>query len=271
MKSHPVPHGFPLRALTTRVSMTVALVAVVVWVGTAPTAAQSRRAPTAAETRALTTFTDVLLPVLDQFGDANWEKTDDSFDGVDNISINVDPGVPLDNCIGFWRTYQVRPDSTLFNTRIKPLEDRVQKLGDELVSKYRAGTATKAESDALDGLNQQLEQMSQVGVDVCANSPNVDTSALRTSQPSLVAGVLAHKVSGDVCGVDVPICYVVLVGNWATAADDPSDNLSSFKFVHPAGSPYLENAVIKLTGSEERIQQLLKKIDWSRLKQGLTD
>ncbi len=267
----PAPPKIPRRLIVTTARGTVAAIAAaaLAWTASPPVHAQSRRPPTAAEKQALTRFTDVLFPLLDQFGDANWQKTDDLFDGVDNVSINIDPGVPLDDCIGFDRTYQVTPDSQLFNERLKPLYDQVQKVTDDMVAKMKSGTMDKADGDALDKLNTQIQRLSKVTLTVCANAPNVEASALRTKAPSLVPGVVAHKVSGEVCNVDAPNCYVILAGNWATATDAGTDGLYTFKFAHKAGSPYLENVVIKLSGAEDRIQEMLKKVPWARLTQGL--
>ncbi|MGA7613543.1 MAG: hypothetical protein WBX15_00040 [Thermoanaerobaculia bacterium] len=233
--------------------------------------AQSRRAPTPAEARVLNRFIGVMTPLLDRFVDPSWQVEDDDLPAdASDVSISVDPGVPLDNCIGGSRTWAVVQDSPRFNQILKPLVDRSKALTDAVVAKTKDGKDTSAEWKALAPLNARMEQLSEVTIDVCANSPNVDAAALDSTTPSLLPDVIARKVSGEVCGVDIPNCYLLVFGNWKTARKNEPDHLYDFHFVHPAAAPYLENVVIELHGAEDRIQEMLKSVDWTRVNQALT-
>jgi len=177
--------------------------------------------------------------------------------------------VPLDACVGGDRTWTVRENSPLFTARLKPLYQRAQTLGAAVVAKYRAGQDAAAEMKELDGINRQIKSIDQVTMDVCGNSTSVEVAALAPKVPSLLSGVAAHKAPADVCGGGVPACYVLVYGDWNTAHLNASSGYYDFRFVHPAASPHLENIVIRLTGSDDRIQEMLKAADWARVNGAL--
>jgi hypothetical protein len=233
-------------------------------------AAQSRRAPTPAETTVLARFIDVMTPILERFVDASWQVKENGFpDNPARFSISMKPGVPLDDCFGGERTWGVPEGSPRFNARLKPLYERAQSLTDGLLAKYKAGQDATADAKELERLHQQIKDASELTVEVCANSPVVDAAALHSNQPSLVPGIPARKVDGG-CGVDVANCYVLAFGDWSTARLNAPDKLYDFHFVHPAASPYIENIVIKLHGADDRIQEMLKAVDWTRVNGALT-
>lgn len=233
-------------------------------------AAQSRRPPTPAETTVLARFIDTMKPILDRFADENWQVKNDGFPAdPSGFSISIKAGVPLDDCIGGDRTWGVPPGSPRFKSRLKPLFDRAQALTEALAAKYKAGQDATAEAKELERLHDQIKAGSEVALEVCANSPIVEAAALHSAQPSVVPGAMARRVDGA-CGVDVPNCYVFAFGDWSSARLNAADKLYDFHFVHPPASPYLENIVIKLHGADDRIQEMLKAVDWTRVNDALT-
>ena len=233
-------------------------------------AAQSRRPPTPAETTVLARFLDTMKPILDRFVDANWQVKENGFPAdPSRFSISIKAGVPLDDCFGGDRTWSVTEGSPRFNSRLKPLYDRARSLSDALVAKYKAGQDATAEAKGLERLHEAITSASEVTIEVCANSPIVEAAALHSSEPSLASGVVARRVDGA-CGVDVPNCYILVFGDWSTARLNAADKLYDFHFVHPAASPYLEDIVIKLHGADDRIQEMLKAVDWRRVDDALT-
>lgn len=211
----------------------------------------------------LTRFYTAMTAVIGPFADENWEVSRGTFpDDASHESIANHARVPLDDCLGGDRTWTVRQGSPRFNARVKPLFDRVQTLADGLLAKYQAGQDATADKQDIDRVRQQIKNANEVTMDVCANSPNIEASALAPNQPSLLPGAPVHKVPADVCGGDATACYVLVFGDWKTAR--ASGGRYEFHFAHPAGSPYLENVVIRLHGADDRIQEMLKA-DWARV------
>ena len=235
----------------------------------APFAAQSRRPPTPAEAQVLTRFIDAIASTVDRFADENWQVRDGTFPrDASQGSISIHSRLPLDDCIGGDRTWSVRENSPFFNARLKPLYERAKTLGDAVVAKYGARQDASAEMKELDGINRRIKSINQVTMEVCGNSPTIRAAALAPDAPSLLPGVAAHKVPADVCD-GAPACYVLVYGDWKTARLSASHEYYDFHFVHPAASPYLENIVIRLKGSDERIQEMLKSADWTRVTASL--
>jgi hypothetical protein len=62
---------------------------------------------------------------------------------------------------------------------------------------------------------------------------------------------------------------VLAFGNWSTARPSQDYGDYRFHFIHPYG-PFIENIVIILMGNEQRIKELLQKIDWNEVNNGLS-
>src|SRR5215831_1621043 len=234
-------------------------------VAAAGAAAQSRRDPTPAEAQVLARFTGAIVSTVQPFADGNWQVRGGTLsEDAGQQSIAMHAKVPLDDCVGGDRTWGVRENSPLFNTRILPLYERIKTLADTMTAKYGAGQDASAERQEMARLNQQVKSSNEVTMDVCGNSPGIAAAALAPGQPSLLPSVAAHKVAPEVCGGGVGGCYVLAYGDWKSARLNASRDRYDFHFAHPAGSPYLENIVIQLKGADDRIQEMLKA-DWARV------
>lgn len=252
-----------------RVSCVAALVVCMIAV---PLSAQSRRAPTAPEVKVLKQYIDTMKPILDRFVDANWEVENSDFpETPEDQTISVHAGLPLDNCVGGTISWQVVQGSQRFHKVIKPLYDRFQQLNEEVAKKAKAGKDTSVELKEIDELDKKMTTLSEVTMDLCANSPNIEATAYQPARPSILPNVIAHEAKGDdACGVDIPTCWVLAFGNWKSARMNPDGHLYDFHFVHPAASPYIENLVIKMHGAKDRIEEMLKAIDWTKVNGVLT-
>ncbi|HVZ20730.1 MAG TPA: hypothetical protein VG871_06695, partial [Vicinamibacterales bacterium] len=65
-------------------------------------------------------------------------------------------------------------------------------------------------------------------------------------------------------------CVVLAYGDWSTATPASGGRLVTFKFTHPPASPYLENIIVTIDGAEDRVDELLKTVDWTKLNDALT-
>ena len=66
------------------------------------------------------------------------------------------------------------------------------------------------------------------------------------------------------------VAYVLFFSNGKAGRwEDVNDVYRNF-FVHPPNTPYIENLEVRIYGSEDRIKELLRKIDWKQLNSALT-
>lgn len=63
---------------------------------------------------------------------------------------------------------------------------------------------------------------------------------------------------------------VLLFGNWKAARWNVSEGAYHYHFIHKTHAPVIENIVVQLDGSEDRVEQLLKTVDWKKVNEGLT-
>ena len=252
--------------MTRRIPLAIAIAASL---GGAASAAQSRRAPTADEAQVLTRFVNAITSTVARFADENWEVEGGTFpEDAGDETLSAHPRLPLDDCIGGDRTWRVRSNSPLFNSRLLPLYERAKSLSEAMAANMAAGKSVSSERQELQRLNQQIRGINRVTLEVCGNSPNIGADALALDTPSILPGLVAHKRPSDVCGGDVAACYVLVYGDWKSARLNASRDSYTYHFVNPAGSPYLENIVIRLKGADDRIQEMLKA-DWPRVAAAL--
>ena len=62
----------------------------------------------------------------------------------------------------------------------------------------------------------------------------------------------------------------LLFGNPKAIKWDPASLYFYYYFAHPPNSPFIENVEIRIYGADDRIQQLLRKVDWKEVNLALT-
>lgn len=205
--------------------------------------------PTAAEHHVLDPAISAIAHVLDRFGDDDWDKASDSFS--DNALVSDDPDVPLDIDQNFERTYSVRQGSHRWHTVIAPLMGQLQQLmaGGDYAAQRRVGT--------------RIRSLSDVTVDVYINRADfsVDTTVPGTTRVVVAGAALAYRVPPDSGFETQGPTYTIGFGDWQA---------QRFRFVHRPKTAAIENIVVQIRGADDRIRDLLARIDWHVLDRVLT-
>ena len=213
-------------------------------------AAAQLHEPTSAEHRVLDPAIAAITRLLDQFGDDDWQKSNDLFGG--DVLVSNDPDVPLDIDQNFERTYSVRQGSHRWQTVMEPLVRQLQQLtqGGDYAAQRRVGG--------------KIRSLSGVTVDVYINRADfgVDTTVPGLTHVTVKGASLALRSPPDSGFETQGPTYAIGFGAWR--GDGP------FHFVHGPRTPWIENIVVIVKGADDRIQELLTRIDWAALNGVLT-
>ncbi len=231
------------------IPLLAALVAVSTAVSTCPDAlAQGNlRAPTPAEQRVLERYRDTIHSVLDAFDSDDWDTTTD-FDVDDNVLVSNDPDVPLDVDELIQRSYTVKKDSPLYQREVAPFLAKMQQMSS--MEMAQAGKKLK---------KLRLE------VQVHFNRAAADRDA--RTKPHLQVPGAVYSFLTEQSQDQRSQTVVLLFGDWKSA-QQRSDDLK-FHFKHPMHTPAIENVVVQLQGSPDRIKELLRSVDWKRVNDAL--
>ncbi len=229
----------------------VASCAVLLLCGLPPfVAAEGLRPPDPAERRVLSNYRDVLNKVLAQLANGDWQETVE-FEITDEVMVSGDPDVPLDVNESIQRSYSVRRGSALYEREVAPFAERMTSSGDPA---------------EMARIAKQMK-MTRFSVQVHFNQPNVSLDPPADRSELRVPGVAhAYRLKTD-RGTSVALLF----GNWKTATWDAAQGWDHFHFKHAAHQPAIENAVIRLDGSPERIQELLHSVDWTAVNGALSE
>ena len=110
------------------------------------------RPPHDAEKKVLAKYTEAINHILDQFQGDDWDETVD-YSVDDQVLVHTGAGVPLDMDEMFQRTYNVRPDSSRYNTIVKPAMEKMTRA--QQTSDYSA--MKKAGDSIQDFLHLQVQ------------------------------------------------------------------------------------------------------------------
>lgn len=212
------------------------------------------RTPTAEERQILNHYRDVLYAVLDSMENDNWQQDAGAqFDIDDGVLIGHNPAVPLDIDESIAREYRVRPGSPLFQQQIAPFLAQVQAAGQD--------------AQKLSDLAGKLKP-SHVHINVHFNVPNVSIEPSASQNPNLkLNGVaMGYATQGEPAKEK---SVTLLFGDWKPTDWNSSHRWYHFRFQHPGSYPAIENIVIELQGSPERIDELLHSTDWQRVNGAL--
>jgi len=209
------------------------------------------RDPSPEEKKALDKVVPVIEDILDHFNSNDWDKAQDYYNN--DIAVNPNPDVPLDINCNFEREYKVKMNSDRYNSLIKPLVDKIM------------DASQKGDYQTTLSLGKQNELLSRFTVDVYINRKIAEVTGKRSKKITVNGVPYAYHLDED---SNTPARYCLLFGNWATAR--PNEYGLGFHFIHPHKTPFIENVAFIIQGADDRVQQLLKTINWSEVQNALT-
>lgn len=218
--------------------------------------AQSVEEPSPAQTKVLDKAIPIIIKVLDQFNSSDWELSSDFYNGDPLVSIH--PNVPIDIDQNFEREYKAAENSERFNRLIKPMYNRINEMMQQQPIPY----------DSVTALGDKVKAMSNVTVYVYINRTALNIVPNAKTDLKIPGVAIAQKAPGEYFKSDKRYSYWLCFGNWQTAK--AGENGFTFKFKHPNDTPFIENIVVIFFGADDRVQELLNKIDWKVLNDALT-
>jgi hypothetical protein len=174
--------------------------------------------------------------------------------------VGISSDVPIDIDQNFEREYNVSQNSERFKTLIKPIYDRINQLMQKQPVPYNSITTLGAKAKAL----------SNVTVYVYINRSSLDVHPDPKSDPKIEGVAFVHKSPGEYFNSEKGYSYYLGFGNWTAAKWDTELGWLHFNFRHPKHTPYIENIVVIFFGANDRVQELLNKVDWKILNDALT-
>ncbi|HVN18982.1 MAG TPA: hypothetical protein VMU05_09425 [Dongiaceae bacterium] len=212
------------------------------------------RDPNPQERKILMQYREVIGKVLDQFQSDDWEEKIE-YEITDDVSVSGDPDVPLDVNELIQRSYTIRPGSALYEKEVAPL---AQKL-----------TATSDPNEMARIAKQR--KVTNLSVEVHFNRlcVGMDSAPSAASDLHIPGTAAAYRIKPAKLGRGDAV--VLLFGSWKTATWNGDNGCERFKFKHAAHQPAIENVVIQMDGSPERIGELLKTVKWDAVNTALTE
>ena len=238
---------------------------------------QSLREPNAAEKKVFDKAIPIIQGVLNRFGNADWTLDQDWYDGNPLVPIDYNDKGPIGINQNFERDYEVNQDSKRFNDIIKPVYDKVQTLSDKLVVKMKEYEKNPPKnidmkkdplSDSLDVLNNKLQELNELHVYAYINRANI--SGRPATDVRVKGSAMVTKTNEGYMANDYFTSYYIAFGNWKSAKWNADDYLYDFKF-KDTKTPTIQNIVIIMTGAQDRMKELMTKIDWSVLNKAIAE
>jgi hypothetical protein len=208
--------------------------------------------PTPAEQKALTTYVDTMNKVLDQFRSPDWDEKVDST--IEHPLVGTFGDRPMDIDELLQRTYQVRQSSKRYQTLVLP---RLQKLAAEKDVAKKQFAAAQIED--LLHLQVQVHFNMLVVPMITGPDPKVD--------PKIPGTVFVHKDRNNPFSHGV--AYVLFFSKAKTGRWEEVNDVFHNFFVHKPDTPFIENIEVRIFGPEDRIRELLHKIDWKQVNAAL--
>jgi hypothetical protein len=212
--------------------------------------AQSQRDLTPAEQALVDRAAAVLGGVLDQFRSDDWVEKIEF--GYDSASAPAEPRAPLQ--VGLLRrSYHVRQGSARWNQRIAPLMPPMPADGE----------MTPAAMQAMLRARDKFRPLMDLWVEASFNeSVSSRIAPPPPANPELhLAGVARAYRTADADGRPGRGA-VLLFGDWGRARWEAEPGAWRYAFAHAPGSVVIENVQIHLEGAADRIDELLRAIDW---------
>lgn len=213
----------------------------------------AKRQPTAAEDKAITKYVQTINKVMDQLGGPDWNEHID--EKIEHPMVNPMDDRPLDIDQLLRRSYEVRPDSKRFQTLIAPRQQKLALLKD---------------ASAKDLLRAQTEDLKYLQVEAHFNLFVVPMigGPVPKRDPKVPGATFVHQDRNNPFGHGV--AYVLFFSNGRVGKWDETNDVYRNTFTHPPNSPYIENLEIRIYGAEDRVHELIRKIDWRQVNAALT-
>jgi len=228
-------------------NMTLPLITASLFLAAVANAQAPVRDPTPAEKKVIEQYTNIIHPFLDTFDSDDWDTKVD-FDVDDNVLVGQSNDYPLDVDELIQRSYTVKRDSPLYQREIAPFLAKMQQMSPTEMA--QAGKKLK---------------MLRLEVQVHFNRAAADKDA-RTKPQRQIPGP-AYSFMTEQSEDKRSQTVVLLFGDWKSAQQGGDD--LKFHFKHPPHTPVVENIVVQLQGSPDRIRELLHSADWKRVNQAL--
>ncbi|HET9838926.1 MAG TPA: hypothetical protein VFR84_11880 [Candidatus Angelobacter sp.] len=212
-----------------------------------------KRKPTPEEEKAIAKYTTVMDRLLNQFRGPDWDETIDA--AIDHPMINIMDDRPFDIDQVLVRTYHVRPDSRRYQTLIAPKLQKVAQLKDA-----SARDLERARAEDLKHLQVQVHFNMWVVPMITPPDPKKD--------PKIPGATFVHHDRDN--PFNHGVAYVLFFSNGRVGRWDETNSVYRNVFIHKPGTPYIENLEIRIYGAEDRIRELLRKIDWKQVNAALT-
>lgn len=207
------------------------------------------RDPTPAERAVLNHYRDVIHSVLDKFQSDDWDENVD-YDVADDVLVSDSRDRPLDVNEMMQRTYTIRNGSALFQKEIAPFVEKFQTMHDP------AQMAALAKQMIMNRYSVEVH-FNQIAVTVDPANPDLH----------LTGAAFSYRIKNF--KYDKGTSVVLLFGDWKDSWKGGDDGYR-YKFKHATHQPVIENVVIQFDGSPERINELLRTVDWRPVNDALT-
>lgn len=214
------------------------------------------RDPDPKEKEVLAKYRTVVNEILDQFRSDDWDETVD-YEVGDDVSVAPNADRPLDVNEMFQRSYNLRPGSQRYTSKILPSLQKLQET-QNISEKQKLG--------------KEIQKFMHLRVEVHFNVANVGDIEPPPSQNTdlkIAGAAFAYKTKNNVTNAD-SAAAILAFGNWQPVKWDAEHGWYHFHFVHLVNTPYIENVVVNLYGASDRIDELLHSIDWKRVNDALT-
>jgi len=242
--------------------------------------AQSLREPNAIEKKVFDKAIPIIVSVLDKCGNNNWTLDQNWYDGNPLVPVNYNDKGSIDINQNFERDYVVNQGSKRFNEIILPIYKKSQVLQDKVVArikKYESNPSAKAEKeygkkdslmDSLNAVNNKLQELNELHVYAYIN--NLYIKGRPVKGLSVPGAAMVTKLNRGHFAPDFFKSYYIAFGNWKSAKWSTGQKAYYYKFKNTP-KPSIQNIVIIMTGAQDRMKELMNKIDWSVLNKALTE
>lgn len=216
-----------------------------------PVFAQSMREPTPAEKKVLMRVIEPINQNINLFPDNDWEMTE-RFGDQD---IDVPNGSKSQLACSYLVALALKEGAPLY---IK-LTQNIQRLMQE------------NKNDSLEAAYAALEKQSLIHVDIAINGEVVTLGNMpkKNIQLKIPGATQAFIVALDNNTTRRTGAIVLAFGNWNNAKYDSENHCYRFHYSHFPQTPFVENVVIEMYGNTDRIKEILKKSDWSKVAASL--